>query len=29
MCSCCKSKNHEGFEHYCPNCGAKMNVKEE
>ena len=24
MCSNCKSENHEGFETYCPKCGAKM-----
>lgn len=24
MCSECKSKNHGGYEKYCPNCGAKM-----
>ena len=24
MCSECNSKNYEGYEKYCPNCGAKM-----
>ena len=23
MCSVCESKNHEGHEKFCPNCGAK------
>lgn len=27
MCSHCKSENHEGFETYCPKCGAKMDVR--
>lgn len=28
MCSECESKNHGGHENYCPNCGAKMDLKE-
>lgn len=27
MCSNCKSENHEGFETYCPKCGAKMDLR--
>ena len=27
MCSHCKSENHEGFETYCPKCGAKMDLR--
>lgn len=27
MCSSCKSENHEGFETYCPKCGAKMDLR--
>lgn len=23
-CSVCISRNHRGYERYCPNCGAKM-----
>ena len=29
MCSECKSKNHRERTDYCPNCGAKMDLKEE
>lgn len=28
MCSKCKSKNHQGYENFCPNCGADMRKKE-
>lgn len=28
MCSECKSKNHGGYEKYCPNCGARMDKEE-
>lgn len=24
MCSACKARNYEGYEKYCPDCGAKM-----
>ena len=27
MCSHCKSENHEGFETYCPKCGARMDLR--
>lgn len=27
MSSDCKSENYEGFERYCPNCGAKMDLE--
>lgn len=27
-CGFCKAKNYDGFERYCPNCGAKMDGKE-
>ena len=27
MCSNCKSKNHRGGDNYCPNFGAKMDLK--
>lgn len=27
MCSHCKSENHEGFETYCPKCGALMDLR--
>lgn len=27
MCSSCKSENHEGFETYCPKCGALMDLR--
>lgn len=27
MCSVCESANHEGWESYCPNCGAKMDAR--
>jgi rRNA maturation endonuclease Nob1 len=27
MCSECESKNHDGHEKYCPNCGAKMDAE--
>ena len=26
MCSNCESKNYDGYEKYCPNCGAKMDA---
>ena len=26
MCNNCNSRNHGGYEKYCPNCGAKMEV---
>lgn len=29
MCSHCKSENHEGFETYCPKCGALMDMRGE
>lgn len=28
MCSDCKAQNYGGFENYCPNCGAKMDLEE-
>lgn len=27
MCSHCNSKNHRGGDNYCPNCGAKVDLK--
>ena len=29
MCSACKSRNHAYRTDYCPNCGAKMDLKED
>lgn len=29
MCSQCGSKNHAGYENFCPNCGADMRKKVE
>lgn len=27
FCSECKSRNHQGHEKFCPNCGAKMDLE--
>ena len=27
FCSECKDRNHQGHEKFCPNCGAKMDLK--
>lgn len=28
FCSECKSGNHQGYEKFCPHCGAKMDLEE-